>query len=396
MEYQYRISRNKDLIGTWQDVADIINKELNQDYTESKYRKDMASFDKMFTASCKNTTGNNDSVDYRIQEIQKKEFDLKKETQKFYDARRSYNRIATQEARSERFEQEMIDAANSLVDVVPMIDTNEIFNKALSKDIALCGNHEAVLFLADWHYGMTTDNIFNKYNTKICVERVHRLLNEVFDRFVQDPPKVLHIVLLGDCAHGAIHTSARVESEELVCDQIMKVSELIAEAIGFFSVTVKDIKVYSTYGNHLRTVQEKKDSIHADNMEKLVSWWLKERFKNHDNVEIIDSDFYEFVRLNVCGSNLCCVHGDLDNVKNVGQMVNTLFSKVYGDTIDYTISADKHHIESFDSAGIQSFIVPALCGTDGYANEHRLYSRPGQTLMFFDRNGLYSVHNIML
>ena len=42
LEYQYRISSQKEIIGTWQDVADVINAELGQDYTESKYRKDWA------------------------------------------------------------------------------------------------------------------------------------------------------------------------------------------------------------------------------------------------------------------------------------------------------------------------------------------------------------------
>ena len=36
--FQYRVSKDKDLIGTWQDVADICNRELGYEYSESKYR----------------------------------------------------------------------------------------------------------------------------------------------------------------------------------------------------------------------------------------------------------------------------------------------------------------------------------------------------------------------
>ena len=51
LEYQYRISTMKDEVGTWQDVADIINEELGYEYGESKYRKDFASFSKLFSAN---------------------------------------------------------------------------------------------------------------------------------------------------------------------------------------------------------------------------------------------------------------------------------------------------------------------------------------------------------
>ena len=37
-ELIYRICSEKETIGSWQDVANILNKLLNQEYTESKYR----------------------------------------------------------------------------------------------------------------------------------------------------------------------------------------------------------------------------------------------------------------------------------------------------------------------------------------------------------------------
>ena len=38
-ELIYRVCKDKDIIGSWQNVADILNKLLNQDYTECQYRK---------------------------------------------------------------------------------------------------------------------------------------------------------------------------------------------------------------------------------------------------------------------------------------------------------------------------------------------------------------------
>ena len=39
--------------------------------------------------------------------------------------------------------------------------------------------------------------------------------------------------------------------------------------------------------------------------------------------------------------------------------------------------------EEFEELGIDSMIVPCLCGSDDYANGKRLYSTPAQLLMVF-------------
>lgn len=39
--------------------------------------------------------------------------------------------------------------------------------------------------------------------------------------------------------HGDIHTSTRVEAEELACDQLMQVSEIIAQAISVLANVVE-------------------------------------------------------------------------------------------------------------------------------------------------------------
>lgn len=241
---------------------------------------------------------------------------------------------------------------------------------------------EAVLCLNDWHYGMVCDNVFNRYNPAICRERVQALLGEVKRRLLLHKVSVLHILLLGDFAHGAIHTSARVESCELVSDQLMQVSELLAELIHELSQPVRLVKVYATYGNHMRTVQNKKDSVHADNMEKIIPWWLQARFAQNDRIRFCPS-MYEFILLPVCGENLCAVHGDLDTVRQFGVTANTLFSRKFGITIDRAIMADKHHAESVDPFGIDSLIAPSLCGTDNHANGKRLYADPSQLMAIF-------------
>lgn len=312
---------------------------------------------------------------------------IRKESKRFYDQRREFNKLVDKLGRAENLEDRLVEAAESLNQERPLE-----FVQHFAVD---GGYNEAVIVFADWHYGMVTNNIWEEFNTEICKERVKYLVSAAKARIELHKCRRLHVLLLGDLAHGGIHTSARVASEELVCEQVMHVGEIVAQAINELSSCVEETAVYATYGNHLRSIQNKKDSIHADNIERLIPWWLQQRFKDREDIIFPEADYYEFLYLDVCGYKICATHGDLDGVKGAGKTLNTLFAKKYNCGIDYVILADKHHLEEFEELGIDSMIVRSLCGTDEYANTKRLYSSPGQLLMIFNpyigRDATYSI-----
>ena len=242
-----------------------------------------------------------------------------------------------------------------------------------------------MLVLSDWHYGMTTNNVFNKYNTKICQERVKEITDSAVDRIVRNKCRKLHIVVLGDLIHGAIHVSARVASEELVCDQLMQVSEILAQTIQYISAVVDETYVYVTYGNHARTVANKQDNIHRDNMERIIPWWLEQRFSGVNNIFIVPESESEFLFINASGHDILAAHGDLDGIKTSPRLLSTLFQKKYNKNVEYIVLGDKHHRESFEEFGVTSTICGSLCGTDDYANDKRLFSTPSQLLLIVNQ-----------
>lgn len=193
---------------------------------------------------------------------------------------------------------------------------------------------------------MVADNIWNTYNKDLCVKRVADVLNDTVRRIRFHACSKLHVIILGDMIHGAIHVGARVASEELVCDQLMQVSEILAQAIEYLGNFVEEVTVYTTYGNHARTVQRKEDSIHRDNMERIIPWWLKERLKHRQNTKIISDFEHEIMFLEVCGHGICASHGDIDTVKTSPKLLSTLYQKRFGKDVEYVLLADKHHRES--------------------------------------------------
>lgn len=312
-----------------------------------------------------------------LTELDAKMIELRKERQKFFDQRREFNKIVSVMGRQEHLYDVLAQSAANLPDSVGSLYVS-------SAPILNPSDSEAVLVFSDWHYGMVADNVFNQYNTGICKNRIIQIVESAKQRLLLHRCKTLHLVILGDLFHGAIHTSVRVASEELVCNQIMQVSEILAQSISELSRCVENVVVYMTYGNHGRTVQNKKDNIHRDNMERLIPWWLTERIANMkevDNVVIDDSSYGEFMFVNAAGHDICATHGDLDSVKTSPRLLTALFSKQYGKDVEYILLGDKHHRESFEELGVTAMICGALCGSDDYANDKRLFSTPSQLLL---------------
>lgn len=311
-------------------------------------------------------------------EITSKTRELQKEQQRYFDQRREYKKMLSEEGRREHLEAALAIAAGKLDETVGRVFPNaDIYDYIQTVD----DEAEAVLVLSDWHYGMTADNIFNHYDTGVCVSRVEHVVKETVKRMVLHKCAKLHVVVLGDLINGSIHVGSRVASEELTADQLMQVSEVLAQAIEYLSKYTQKTYVYTTYGNHARTLQNKKDSIHRDNMERIIPWWLTQRLRDCEDIEVVQDSDNEFLLIESCGHRFVAVHGDLDSVKTSPRLFATLFQKKYGIDIEYVLLGDKHHRESFDELGISSMICGSLCGTDEYANTKRLYSRPEQLLL---------------
>ena len=169
-QYIFRVCQMKDGLGyTWKEISNIINKELGNNYDESCYRKKFQSFNKMFAANEKIIVNENEYS----KEMQAQKDELLKIKKQIQDQRREYNKSLISDARADHLTEKLIEAANSLQETKPFLVDDNYY---VSDYNNYC---EAVLVLSDWHFGMVTDNIWNKYNIEICKERVNNLVNKV-------------------------------------------------------------------------------------------------------------------------------------------------------------------------------------------------------------------------
>lgn len=320
-------------------------------------------------------------------ELEAKYVELRKERQRVMDQRREYNKLISASGRFEYMTEALVSSADRLNDEVGIID----FETPAYQPTGV----EAVLILNDWHYGLKAHNIWNDYNIDVCIESAQRITADAISKLKLHCPEKLHVLILGDMCHGAIHNSARVASEELVCDQIMQVSEVLAQCIAEIAQHVPQVDVHVTYGNHMRTVQSKHDSLHRDNMERLIPWWMAQRLRDATNICVAEESDTEIVSLVVSGFGLCATHGDLDSLHTSPKVLSVAFRNKLGVDISCVIFGDKHHSEEFEELGIRSMIAGSLCGTDDYANGKRLYSSPEQLMLFFKEGyGIDAVYHL--
>lgn len=362
-------------------LADVDYSELAEPLYGRQYASDVTR--RMMYGSCRtlelmDSEGYSANRDGMAEQLDEKIAEMKRERQRLFDQRREYNKILNLEGRQDHLYDVLASAAEHL---------DESIGQLLSDGARLhsISGNEAVLVLSDWHYGMTASNVFNTYDTDTCKARVADIVEKASARLMMHGCEKLHIVVLGDLIHGAIHTGVRVASEELVCDQLMQASEILAQTVCRLSEYANETVVYMTYGNHARTVQNKNDSIHRDNMERIIPWWLEQRLRGCDNIHIQNDFENEFLTFDVCGHWFCASHGDLDSVRSSPRLLPTLFQRRYGKNIEYILLGDKHHVEEFEELGVTAKLCGALCGTDDYANDKRLYSTPSQLLLIVNR-----------
>ena len=87
-ELIYRICSQKDIIGTWSDVASIINQLTGNDFGESTYRKKFQSFQKMLNANQSKFTDS----DEQLKELEFQKRELNKAKVKLQTEKLEYNR----------------------------------------------------------------------------------------------------------------------------------------------------------------------------------------------------------------------------------------------------------------------------------------------------------------
>ena len=373
-ELIYRICKEKQLIGTWEDVKNILNGLLNEDYGESTYRKKYQCFEKMFNANQKLFVQDNEMLNT----IQEQQRNLQKERMKLQTEKLEYNKWLRENARDELITEKICEVIKQL----PLPAAPEkIEIKHSTKTGILC--------FGDEHYGCEFEikglfgEVLNSYSPEIFEERMWKLQSEVIEIIAKERLDSLYIFNLGDFSDGVLRVKQLFTLRYGVIEGSVLYGNFIVQWLNELS-KYASIRFQMVFGNHteLRMLNQPKGTFEKENMGLVVKNMIKTMLADNPNFTFVENPtglIYE----NIFGSVFLGIHGE---VKDMNKTLSD-FSRTYNIDISYLIAGHLHHNIS-EEVGMDKEVinVPSIIGIDDYSISLNKTSNAGALLLVFEKD----------
>lgn len=355
---------------TWQELVDY----LKIDRSANGFRQWVYRNEDIVDEAIELTNTSNESIIDNEDPVvkQRNEYKDKAQNRAILSA---YRRLIREESRIDSLKESIIET----VDKLNALPEMEYVEKSIRSFTAV--PNEAVMLLSDLHIGVDCDNFYNKYNSKIAEQRLNKFVNDAINYCQIMGVYRLNVLNLGDLIHGLIHTSARIEQEFDVIEQVMVASELLAKALNQLRQAAPEIVYRSVTDNHSRIMANFKEHIEKENLYRLIDWYVEERLK-HTNIKFdhesnLDPSFVFFKLLN--GQTACAAHGHLDNINTSVQN----FSGLTHTFVDNIFLAHYHDEKVKNFQGSTVFVNGSIVGPEQYAISKRLVGVASQKLIIF-------------
>lgn len=373
----YRVCSVKDTIGTWNDVADVLNDLLGKSYDESVYRKKYQSFTNIFNANQEKFV--TDKAQLEDIEIQKEL--LRKERIKLQTANVERNRIDRHEARQELWYEQVGQYIRTLeppkFENLNYISTND---------------KVYVQSLADIHYGANFVSANNEYSRQIAFARFSLLRAKTINFIKEKNLRELYVIDLGDEIQGILRANDLSINDTTVVKSVVEVADLISQYLNDLSKYCK-IKFYDIlYANHSQTrfLGTKANEMMFEDLGYIIGHYIKTSLKANDRVEVIlpkDNDLY--LDFKIFDYNIIALHGhQIKNVENVLKDLSMQRRKLY----DYALIGHYHSNSTIQSGesycnDCEVLVAPSICGSDPYADSIFKGSKPSSVIWGFEELG---------
>lgn len=380
-ELIYRICNEKDKIGTWADVADILNELTENEYTESKYRKQFQNFQKMLAANQSKFTDSNT----QIEEINEARINLEKEKIKLRDERNEYKKLIREEARRESYKDQIIRTIQEYQSEPLEYDRNKKFDGIIKSDNSL------LISFFDIHTGMKTSNFANEFDEKILKARMNQYLDKIFEVQLRHASDDAYVVL-SELVNGLIHPTLRIENNQNLIEQFLTIMNYLSDFLAELSYRFNEVNVYTVLSNHARITPNKEESLTGENMDLLAIPFLSAKLQNFDNILFHKNIVEQSIALfKIRNSVVASAHGDKDSPDTVVQKF-TMFLDVKPQIILLGHRHTNGMLTVYDTKVLQA---GTMAGVDSYCMNKRLRNSPEQLISVIADKGLDCLYNVV-
>lgn len=378
--YWIRLYKNRKNYGlTFAEAGQLMNEVSGTEWNEAKWRREMEGYLKVSEyLEEENPTG---AVEDVLNDIEEQKIELQKQQIRMRDQKRELNAIIRRQARLESLEDYFKEVTENFEGVSLLKTKSNVNDKK-----------EAAIVISDWHIGMKFDGRFNTFNHEVAEQRIAKVKDKTLDTVRKENIDTLHIANLGDMISGGIHVSTRVQAEEDVIQQVIRVSEYLKQFIKTFLDEGIQVEYYNIIGNHGRYQSNKSEVAGIEeNFEKLILTILDTAFSNYSNYNSTGCRD-GIIEVEIVGQKIILAHGDMDRNTNAALRLPQLFAYVP----NYIITGHIHHNTSKDFGVTEHIVNPSLIGADDYATGGRFGGKPGQKLILFNETDIESITTIKL
>jgi len=376
---------------TWPQLTMVLNSEVPEiphPFNESTWRKryqalsSQASYNKDYTVDendIQNVAKEEEFLDDDLEE----EFETHKKTVRLRDQRYALNRIVRSEARKDA----ILDLFRSTISRYNNTQPPEVCEKK-------AGERAVYALLSDIHYGIAFESSAGSYNSDIARSRVIDYAIQIARIGNEQQASDCYVSLLGDMISGTIHAPIRMENRENAVEQVVGVSELIADFLYILANNFRTVYVNSVSGNHSRIETIAENSLRAEKLDALIPWYCKAKLEKVDNITFVDNVIDDTIcSFDIFGKSYVGVHGDYD--KDLAKTA-TRIERFTKDHVDYMIAGHLHvpSLQIDDHGYIRN---GSVCGSgDDFTMRNRLYGNPCQVCMTVTEDGVESVWPVAL
>lgn len=430
LEYKIRICENREGYGlTWDEVAQVLNEEFQENFGESKYRKWWYAFQEGMNYT--------DSLEQEKKEIvkeyigeQKKDFQILKNGEQAstvlcklsdeelknpdyilkvhgYDPNEWELTSARQSIWNNKIDKELY---SSKITVKPRAGFNwnednirKIFKKLEERtkftlpqfEIKSDKERDKMLLIgvADLHYGLLAkENLSEEYNMKIAEDRFDKIIDDVINR-KQDDKSIEKVILLvgndflsADNVQGTTSRHFTQQDQETNWYEIIEsATEMLIKEIEKLRSVFSKVVVMNVKGNH-------------DEMSTFgIMQTLNAFYKHNEQVEInTNCKFRQYIRY---GVNLIGLSHN-ERTQDVSKMMAAETGIDFGECKYKMFLMGHLHVrkEIGDDYGVDIYRLPSVVGasawtaSQGYCGTNKM----SQTFVFDKNKGLIETMNIII
>lgn len=321
-----------------------------------------------------------------MRQLEDKKIQLEKEKVKLQDQRRQLRADIREWARAEKIKEDIQNAVKEAANVNPIRITKKAKPSA--------GDKEAAILFSDWHRGSRSNNHWNLYSDVEFEKRVEKTVLKTIEYGRAHGVRKLHVFLMGDMINGLIHVTTRIENMEHIVRSTKVVAEVLSQVLARFANEFEEILVYSVRGNHDRVTPNKNESVSKESFFDFIPWYLEARLENVEKIRLVENEFDDEIAVaEICGSKIFAVHGHKDRIHTAASNLSQML-RIFP---DFVFMGHYHHHEEVEKFQCEVIVNSSLSGTDEYAKDGRMISKPAQKFIVFDNEeGRLCTYNIRL